>query len=629
MASKYHVFSHDDCYLFGNSTHYEIYEKLGAHPMTIDGVDGVYFAVWAPHATYVNVVGEFNDWNPFAGSMSAIDDSGIYEAFLPEAHVGQLYKYCITTAAGEQIFKADPYASSSELRPGTASRIADLRGFVWHDAPWFAKRDRVPIFDQPLSIYECHIGSWKQHEDGSFYNYREAADELADYLLDMGYTHIELMGISEHPFDGSWGYQVTGYYAPTSRYGSPEDFMYFIDHFHRKGLGVILDWVPAHFPRDAHGLSLFDGEPLYEYADTRKGEHKEWGTKVFDLEKNEVRNFMIANALYWVEKFHLDGLRVDAVSSMLYLDYGRSQGNWVPNKYGGRENLDSIEFFRHLNSIMGQRNPGAMMIAEESTAWPALTKDVSNGGLGFTFKWNMGWMHDFLDYMKLDPYFRKDNHNKMTFSLTYSYSENFILVLSHDEVVHLKCSMLQKMPGIYEDKYSNLKAGYTYMIGHPGKKLLFMGQEFGQWREWSEDRGLDWYVLDDPHNADLKNFFRDLLHLYKQYPALHTHDTDWESFEWINCNDGTRSIFSFMRKDPSGKGNFVFVINFTPMERSDYMVGVPRAGRYTLMLDEEHGLYKPGEKKQILTAKKTPCDGREYALAFPLAPYGIRIFKFK
>ncbi len=628
MAGKYNVFSKDDCYLFGHGTHYEIYEKMGAHPMTIDGVDGVYFAVWAPHASYVNVVGDFNDWNRFEGSMTMIDDSGIFEAFIPEAKEGQLYKYCITTSVGELLFKADPYATSAELRPGTASRIADLRHHEWHDEHWFETRNTTPITDQAISIYEVHIGSWMRHPDNTYYTYKETAERLADYVKEMGYTHIELMGIAEHPFDGSWGYQVSGYYAPTSRFGTPADFMQFVDYMHQKGIGIILDWVPAHFPRDAHGLSNFDGTPCYEYADTRKGEHKEWGTKVFDFSKTEVITFLIANALYWVEKFHIDGLRVDAVSSMLYLDYGRSEGNWVPNKYGGHENLEAIEFFRHLNSMMKQRNPGAMMIAEESTSWPLITKDPAAGGLGFTFKWNMGWMHDFLDYMKLDPYFRKDNHSKMTFGLTYSYSENFILVISHDEVVHLKCSMLTKMPGIYEDKYANLKAGYTFMIGHPGKKLLFMGQDIGQWREWSEERELDWNVLEDAHNYDLQQFFKGLLHLYKQYPALHTHDADWDSFEWINCNDASRSIFSFLRKDPSGQGNFLFVINFTPMARDDYMVGVPRAGRYTLVLDESHGLYYKGQKKQILTAKKTPCDGRDFALVFPLAPYGIRVFKF-
>ena len=629
MAGKYNVFSKDDCYLFAHGTHYQIYEKLGAHPMEIDGVEGVYFAVWAPHASYVNVIGEFNNWDRFQDPMTVIDESGIFEAFLPHAKEGQLYKFCITTANGDILYKADPFATSSEFRPGTASRIADIRDYKWGDNGWFTKRDALPVQDRAMSIYEVHIGSWMRHPDGSYYTYEQTAERLGDYVEKMGYTHVELMGIAEHPFDGSWGYQVSGYYAPTSRYGTPREFMHLVDHLHQKGIGVILDWVPAHFPRDAHGLADFDGTPLFEYADSRKGEHKEWGTKVFDFSKTEVISFLIANALYWVEKFHIDGLRVDAVSSMLYLDYGRSDGNWVANKYGGRENLEVIEFFRHLNSIMGKRNPGAIMIAEESTAWPSITKDPSVGGLGFTFKWNMGWMHDFLDYMKLDPYFRRDNHNKMTFGLTYAYSENYILVISHDEVVHLKCSMLTKMPGIYEDKYSNLKAGYTFMTGHPGKKLLFMGQDIGQWREWSEERELDWNVLEDSHNADLQEFVKGLLHLYRDYPALHTHDSDWESFEWINCNDASRSIFSFLRKDPSGKGNFLFVINFTPMARDDYMVGAPREGRYTLMLDETHGLYGKGDKKQILTAKKTPCDGREYALEFPLPPYGIRVFKYK
>jgi 1,4-alpha-glucan branching enzyme len=622
------IISDVDRYLFGHGTHYEIYQKLGAHPMVLDGQEGVYFAVWAPHAQAVHVTGDFNGWNSQAAPMTPLADSGIFETFLPEASIGQLYKYVITTQEGQQLYKADPYAFEAEMRPGTASRISNLNRHIWADKAWLNSRKKTPAADKPLSIYEVHIGSWRRCEDGSFYDYRRCAEELADYVADMGYTHIELIGIAEYPFDGSWGYQVTGYYAPTSRYGSPEDFMYFIDYMHQKGIGVILDWVPAHFPKDAHGLADFDGTPTYEYADPKKGEHPDWGTKVFDYSKWEVVNFLIANALFWAEVYHVDGLRVDAVASMLYLDYGRPDGQWTPNKYGGKENLEVIEFFRHLNSIMKKRNPDVMMIAEESTAWPMITKDPENGGLGFTFKWNMGWMHDFLEYMKLDPLFRKGAHDKMTFGLTYSYSENFVLVLSHDEVVHLKCSMLSKMPGIYEDKYANLKVGYTYMIGHPGKKLLFMGQDFGQWREWSEERALDWDVLEDPHNADLKNFCRDLLHLYKKYPALHSHDSDWESFEWINCNDASRSIFSFMRKDPTAKGNFLFVCNFTPVARDDYKVGVPRKGRYTLILDQEHGLLPTGQKK-VMTAKKSPCDGREYSLTFPLPAYGIAIFRFK
>ena len=447
-----------DCYLFGKGTHYEIYEKLGAHPRTLGGKKGMYFAVWAPHAAAVGLVCDRNQWLPDAAPMTMLGTSGIWEIFIPDMGLGELYKYAITTRDGKVLFKADPYAFSSEYRPGTASVTADIDHFKWKDTAWMEKRKETDALTGPMSIYEVHLGSWRKKEreekDG-VYTYVEAAHELADYVKEMGYTHVELLGIAEHPFDGSWGYQVTGYFAPTSRYGTPEEFMYFVDHLHRKGIGVILDWVPAHFPKDAHGLADFDGQPLYEYADSRKGEHPDWGTKVFDYEKTEVKNFLISNAIYWIEKFHVDGLRVDAVASMLYLDYGRSAGNWVPNKYGGHENLEAIEFFKHLNSVLRGRKNGAVMIAEESTAWPNVTKRPEDDGLGFTFKWNMGWMHDFLEYMKLDPYFRKYNHNKMTFGLTYFTSENYILVLSHDEEVHLKCSMINKMPGIYEDKFAN------------------------------------------------------------------------------------------------------------------------------------------------------------------------------
>ena len=454
-----------DRYLFGQGTHYEIYEKLGAHPKTYKNQDGMYFAVWAPHAAQVSLVGDFNGWNPDANPMSVLADSGIWEIFIPGMSVGELYKYAITTTSGKILFKADPYAFSAEYRPGTASVTADINNFKWSDEKWMTARSSMVPEEAPLSIYEVHLGSWRKKnrpEKDGYYTYKEAAQELAAYVKEMGYTHVELMGIAEHPFDGSWGYQVTGYFAPTSRYGLPKDFMYFVNYLHKQGIGVILDWVPAHFPKDAHGLADFDGQPLYEYADPRKGEHPDWGTKVFDYEKNEVKNFLIANAIYWIEKFHVDGLRVDAVASMLYLDYGRKDGEWVPNKYGGNQNLEAIEFFKHLNSILSGRGNGAIVIAEESTAWPNVTRRPEENGLGFTFKWNMGWMHDFLEYMKLDPYFRKYNHNKMTFGLTYFTSENFILVLSHDEVVHLKCSMINKMPGLYEDKFANLKAGYTF-----------------------------------------------------------------------------------------------------------------------------------------------------------------------
>lgn len=620
-----------DRYLFGQGTHYKIFEKLGAHPKTYKGKAGMYFAVWAPHAKAVGVVGDFNGWDPDAAPMSPLADSGIYEAFIPGVGLGELYKFAITTQEGMILFKADPYAVHAEFRPGTASITEDINGFKWDDAAWMETRKKADPVKSPMAIYEVHLGSWRKKDrpqKEGYYTYMEAAHELADYVKKMGYTHVELMGIAEHPYDGSWGYQVTGYYAPTSRYGTPKEFMYFVNYLHKKGIGIILDWVPAHFPKDAHGLADFDGQPLYEYADPRKGEHPDWGTKVFDYSKNEVKNFLIANALYWVENFHVDGLRVDAVASMLYLDYGRSDGNWVPNKYGENKNLEAIEFFRHLNSVLTGHLTGAMMIAEESTAWPGVTKPPEEGGLGFTFKWNMGWMHDFLEYMKLDPYFRKFNHNKMTFGITYATSENYILTLSHDEVVHLKCSMINKMPGLNGDKFANLKAGYTFMMGHPGKKLLFMGQDFGQYHEWDENVSLDWYLADEPLHKDLQKYYSDLLHVYQKYPALWQLDSDWNGFQWINANDGDRSIFSFIRRDETGKKNLLFVINFTPVARDDYRVGVPKSGTYSLILDSEHGLYKRGEHAFSARSKKSECDGQPYSFAYPLPAYGTAIFKF-
>lgn len=620
-----------DRYLFGQGTHYKIFEKLGAHPKTYKGKAGMYFAVWAPHAKAVGVVGDFNGWDPDAAPMSPLADSGIYEAFIPGVGLGELYKFAITTQEGMILFKADPYAVHAEFRPGTASITEDINGFKWDDAAWMETRKKADPVKSPMAIYEVHLGSWRKKDrpqKEGYYTYMEAAHELADYVKKMGYTHVELMGIAEHPYDGSWGYQVTGYYAPTSRYGTPKEFMYFVNYLHKKGIGVILDWVPAHFPKDAHGLADFDGQPLYEYADPRKGEHPDWGTKVFDYSKNEVKNFLIANALYWVENFHVDGLRVDAVASMLYLDYGRGDRNWVPNKYGENKNLEAIEFFRHLNSVLTGHLTGAMMIAEESTAWPGVTKPPEEGGLGFTFKWNMGWMHDFLEYMKLDPYFRKFNHNKMTFGITYATSENYILTLSHDEVVHLKCSMINKMPGLNGDKFANLKAGYTFMMGHPGKKLLFMGQDFGQYHEWDEKVSLDWYLADEPLHKDLQKYYSDLLHVYQKYPALWQLDSDWNGFQWINANDGDRSIFSFIRRNETGKKNLLFVINFTPVARDDYRVGVPKSGTYSLILDSGHGLYKRGEHAFSARSKKSECDGQPYSFAYPLPAYGTAIFKF-
>ena len=620
-----------DRYLFGEGRHYQLYHKLGAHPYTYRGQDGYYFAVWAPHAAAVSLVGDFNAWNPDATPMKPVADSGIYELFVPGLGVGQLYKFAITTHTGTILFKADPYAFSAEYRPGTASVTADIRGFKWNDSKWMESRAGTDPVKAPISIYEVHLGSWKKKnrpEKDGYYTYMEAAHELADYVLEMGYTHVELMGIAEHPYDGSWGYQVTGYFAPTSRYGTPTEFMYFVNYLHKKGIGVILDWVPAHFPKDAHGLADFDGQALYEYADPRKGEHPDWGTKVFDYAKNEVSNFLIANALFWADKYHADGIRMDAVASMLYLDYGRQDGQWVPNKYGDNKNLEAIEFFKHLNSVIRGRKDGAIIIAEESTAWPNVTKSPEEDGLGFTFKWNMGWMHDFLEYMKLDPYFRKFNHNKMTFGITYCTSENFILVLSHDEVVHLKCSMINKMPGEYEDKFANLKVGYTFMLGHPGKKLLFMGQDFGQFHEWDEKVSLDWYLTKEPFHADLQNYVKGLLTLYHKYPALYRLDEEYDGFQWINANDGDRSIFSFIRRDETQKKNLLFICNFTPVDRDDYRVGVPKRGTYTLLLDQEHGYYKRGDKISHYRSIKSECDGQPYSFAYPLPAYGTAVFRF-
>ncbi|GLB32094.1 1,4-alpha-glucan branching enzyme GlgB [Lacrimispora amygdalina] len=620
-----------DRYLYNNGRHYEIYEKLGAHPKTYNGKQGMYFAVWAPHASQVGVVGDFNGWNPDLNPMVPLADSGIWEVFVPEVGPGQLYKYSVTTSSGKILFKADPYAFYAEFRPQTASITYDLSAYTWKDQAWVKEREKQDPLSGPVSIYEVHLGSWKRknrEDKEGFYTYKEAAHELAEYIKDMGYTHIELLGIAEHPYDGSWGYQVTGYYAPTSRYGTPDEFMYFVDTMHQNGIGVILDWVPAHFPKDAHGLSEFDGEACYEYADPRKGEHPDWGTKVFDYSKYEVCNFLIANALYWVEKYHVDGLRVDAVASMLYLDYGRDQGDWVKNCGGGNENLEAIEFFKHLNSMVKKRGKGAVVIAEESTAWPKVTDQPENSGLGFTFKWNMGWMHDFLEYMKLDPYFRKYNHHKMTFGLTYFTSEKYILVLSHDEVVHLKGSMINKMPGLLEDKFSNLKLGYTFMLGHPGKKLLFMGQDFGQFHEWDEKDSLDWYLAREPLGENLLDYVRDLLHLYRKYPALYDNDYVWKGFSWINANDNEHSIFSFIRHGKGSQNSLLFVLNFTPVKRPEYRVGVPKQGKYTLVLDTSHGLYEKDKTALVYKSEKTPWDGQDNSIAYPLPAYGAAIFCF-
>lgn len=629
-------FSELDRYLFGQATHYEIYRKLGAHFTDQYGIRGVCFDVWAPNAARIWVIGSFNGWDETADEMTRLepDTMGIFELFIPGIEEGALYKYLIETKDGKRLYKADPYANYAELRPGTASAVTDIEHFKWTDEKWMEERAKTKdIYAKPMAIYEVHPGSWMRHpgrEDDGFYSYRDLVKYLIPYVKEMGYTHIELMGISEYPFDGSWGYQVTGYYAPTSRYGTPQDFAYFINECHKHKISVILDWVPAHFPKDAHGLAEFDGTCLYEYADPRKGEHPDWGTKIFDYGKNEVKNFLIGSALMWIEHYHIDGLRVDAVASMLYLDYGKQPGQWVPNKYGDNKNLEAVEFFKHVNTLILGRNPGAVMIAEESTAWPKVTGRVEDDGLNFSYKWNMGWMHDFLDYMKLDPYFRKDNHHKMTFAMSYNESEKYILVLSHDEVVHLKCSMINKMPGEMEDKFKNLMVGYAFMMGHPGKKLLFMGQEFAQLQEWSEARELDWYLLGNPDHKHMQNWVKKLLHIYQKNPALYELDSSWGGFEWINANDAERSIFSFIRKSKDGKNNLLFVCNFTPVERSDYRVGVPKHKTYKLILNSDDAEFGGSGKERPVNYKSVSkeCDGRPYSFAYPLPGFGVAVFRY-
>ena len=624
-----------DTYLFAEGKHYDVYEKFGAHPMTIDGVKGTYFAVWAPHARRVSVVGDFNMWDGALNPMQMMQTSGIYELFIPDVAPGAVYKYQILTRDGEILYKADPYGNQCQVRPDNANVVADLTGYKWKDTGWIENRKqqtRETELKKPMAIYECHLGSWKkkiEDSDFGFYTYRELAKMLCDYVKKMGYTHVELMGIAEYPFDGSWGYQVTNYYAPTSRYGSPEDFMYFVDHMHENGIGVILDWVPAHFPRDAHGLGRFDGMPLYEHPDPRRGEHPDWGTYIFDFGRNEVSNFLTANALFWVEKFHVDALRVDAVASMLYLDYGKQDGQWLPNKDGGNENYDAIELLRKINTVMEERNPGAFLIAEESTAWAGVTAPASMKGLGFLYKWNMGWMNDFLEYMKMDPYFRSFNHNRLTFSLSYTYAENYVLVISHDEVVHLKCSMLNKMPGVEMDKFANLRTAYGFMYGHPGKKLLFMGQEFGQLREWSEARSLDWFLLDQPLHKKMQKWVADLNHMYTTYDACYYNDNNQMGFEWTKVDDANTSIIAFVRRGKTVKDQLLFVCNFVPVERKDYWIGVPCLTEYEEIINSDAKIYGgSGTKNGKVKAFEEKCDRMPYAISIDIAPLSMMVFKY-
>ena len=634
MPEKEAVFiSEADQYLFAQGTHYDIYKKLGAHPSREEGEDGVFFGVWAPNAASVHVIGEFNGWNEESHPMEKLGPGGIHKLFVPGVREGSMYKFLITAQDGQKLYKADPFANYAEYRPGTASRVTDLSGFAWEDEKWMAERDQKDVQKQPMAAYECHIGSFMKHPDGTkegFYNYREFADRIVEYLKEMRYTHVELMGIAEHPFDGSWGYQVTGYFAPTSRYGTPKDLMYLVNLLHRNKIGVILDWVPAHFAMDAHGLGCFDGQCIFEHPDPRLGEHPDWGTKIFNYGKNEVKNFLIANALFWLKEFHVDGIRVDAVASMLYLDYGKKDGQWLPNKYGGNKNLEAIEFFRHMNSVIRGTYPGFLTIAEESTAWPNVTGEIGGEGLGFTFKWNMGWMHDFCEYMKLDPLYRKGNHYAMSFAMSYNESENYILPLSHDEVVHLKCSMVNKMPGYPVDKYANLRVGYTFMFGHCGKKLLFMGQDFGQEREWSEERELDWYLLGEKNNLGMHNYVRDLLALYRKFPCMYENDNSWKGFEWMNADDAEKSTYSFVRKSENGRGNLLFVMNMTPMRWKEYVVAVPKKKKYKLVLNSDDVCYggNGNAVPEELTAAAESFHYHDYSVTLDLPPYTAVVYQF-
>ncbi len=645
---------------YNEGEHYEIYEKLGAHPMVVDGVSGTLFAVWAPNAERVSVVGNFNNWDGRRYPMRKLDYSGIFELFIPGDFLDEIYKYEIRSKTGQVFMKSDPYAFSSEVRPANASRVVELN-YTWQDSDWMKERDGVKKSSEssPMNIYEVHLGSWKRPKDGrEFLNYKEIALQLSAYMKEMGYNYVELMPVMEHPYDPSWGYQITGYYAPTSRYGTPQDFMGFVDYMHKQGIGVIIDWVPAHFPKDAHGLGRFDGSPLYENADPMRGEHPHWGTYIFDYERNEVRNFLVANALYWADKYHVDGIRMDAVASMLYLDYGRGPGQWRPNRFGGNENLEAIAFIKEVNQKMEERFPGVMMIAEESTAWPMITHPVSEGGLGFDYKWNMGWMNDFLQYIKLDPLYRKYHHNELTFSMVYAYSEKFILVLSHDEVVHEKGSMIDKMPGGYEDKFSNLRTSFGYMMTHPGKKLLFMGQEFAQFKEFNESDELDWSLFEFDAHTYVQDYMKALNRLYQTEPALYQLDDSPEGFAWINETDANRSLLSFERRGRNEKDTLVIICNFTPVTHKNYKLAVPTEGRWKEIFSSDAARFggeginnksakdsrnvaqdkaavKPVKKTRSKSAKAeeildtTPqlIDGRENYISVTVPGLSISVFK--
>ena len=622
-----------DFYLFSEGTHYRAYEKLGAHVGEQDGRRGVHFAVWAPNAQFVSVIGDFNRWDPSTNPLSS-SSAGVWEGFIPEVGPGALYKYHLVSRDRRySVDKADPYSFAAEIRPHTASRVFDLQEYSWSDNEWMANRSKYNSADSPISIYEVHLGSWRRvPEDGNrSLTYREMAPLLADYVHDAGYTHVEFLPVMEHPFDGSWGYQIVGYFAPTSRFGSPSDFMYLVDYLHQRGIGVILDWVPAHFPKDEAGLGYFDGSHLYEHADPKQGEQPDWNTFVFNYGRKEVQNFLISNALFWLDKYHVDGLRTDAVAAMLYLDYGRPEGGWVPNRFGGRENLEAVQFLKTLNEQVYEAFPDVMMIAEESTAWPQVSRPTYLGGLGFGFKWNMGWMHDMLSYMSLDPVLRSYHQDQITFSLVYAFSENFILPFSHDEVVYGKGSMLRKMPGDDWQKFANLRLLYGFMFGHPGKKLLFMGDDFGQWSEWNHDASLDWHLLNDSRHAGLQRWVRDLNTLYRGQPALHELDFDAAGFEWVDCKDSQRSVVSFLRRGRNPNDRILFVYNFTPVARENYRVGVPFDGVWKEILNSDAPLYGGSGKGNFggLKAIPLPIHGRPFSLNATLPPLGAVAFRLE
>jgi 1,4-alpha-glucan branching enzyme len=622
-----------DLYLLAEGTHYRAYEKLGAHITEKDGKRGVQFAVWAPNAKRVSIIGDFNNWEPNAAIMRP-STAGIWEGFVPNIGQGASYKYHIESRYRDYtVDKADPYGFAAEIRPNTASRVWNLENYSWRDESWMKNRANTNSLNSPLSFYEVHLGSWKRAlgENNRWLSYRELAPLLADYVHDAGFTHVELLPVMEHPFDGSWGYETLGYFAPTSRFGTPDDFMYLVDYLHQRGIGVVLDWVPAHFPKDEAGLGYFDGSHLYEHEDPRQGEHPDWNTFVFNYGRNEVQNFLISNALFWLDKYHVDGLRVDAVASMLYLDYGRHEGQWIPNRFGGKENLDAIHFLRALNEHVYGAYPDAMMVAEESTSWPQVSRPIYLGGLGFGLKWNMGWMHDVLNYSSQDPVFRTYHQNEITFSLVYAFAENFVLPFSHDEVVYGKGSMIRKMPGDDWQKFANLRLLYGFMFGHPGKKLLFMGDEFGQWSEWNHDASLEWNLLDHPSHAGLKRWVRDLNTLYRGEPLLHTMDFNPAGFEWVDCKDFQRSIISFLRRGQNPNDQLVFVCNFTPVVRQNYRVGVPLEGYWKEILNSDAPLYGGSGQGNFggLSTVPLPIHGRPFSLNMTLPPLGMVIFRLE